>query len=398
MISTSDGPPLVCVAGGDGAGKSTQIAELAAALRARDIRPAIVSAWDALSDPIVARRLPFGRRSEVHEYVRVLGPGSRPHFMFHALHVAYERALAKSPDVILLNAYWYKYFATELAHGGDPALLRAWTLGFPPPVRTFYLRISPETALERKSLRSDYESGYGDAAAFVEFQGRSQQVLEELCAEMNWTELDGTLPPEELTNAMITGVEETLSDPSSGVAVASPGDTLLELVDASGSTIGVAEKLSAHQPPGALHRAFSVFLFDDDNRMLLQQRAATKYHSPLVWSNSCCGHPLPGEPPFVAAGRRVYEELGVVPTSLTSAGTVTYYHRDEQSGLVEHEYNHLFVGRIGAVSPDPAEVAAAAYVDLAELTRRRADATFSVWFDTVLDAATPAIERIIGTW
>lgn len=94
---------------------------------------------------------------------------------------------------------------------------------------------------------------------------------------------------------------------------------LLELVDEEGNTIGTAEKLAAHQAPGQLHRAFSVFLFDEQGRLLLQRRALGKYHSPGVWSNTCCGHPYPGEAPFAAAARRTYEELGVSPSLLAEA-------------------------------------------------------------------------------
>src|SRR5580693_119652 len=107
----------------------------------------------------------------------------------------------------------------------------------------------------------------------------------------------------------------------------------LELVDDAGQTVGVAGKLAAHQAPGHLHRAFSVFLFSAADPgfsepgpgfgasapgpapsgplMLLQRRAAGKYHSPGVWSNTCCGHPRPQEDPRAAAVRRVREELGL---------------------------------------------------------------------------------------
>jgi len=163
---------------------------------------------------------------------------------------------------------------------------------------------------------------------------------------------------------------------------------MLELVDEQGHTIGTAEKLSAHQAPGHLHRAFSVFLFDEQGRMLLQQRALGKYHSPGVWSNTCCGHPYPDEPPFVAAARRTAEELGVAPSLLTTAGTVTYDLPDAASGLVEKEYNHLFAGVVAAApQPDPAEVAATAFVTPERLAELRAEKDFSVWFGTVLDAA-----------
>ncbi|MFD7401515.1 isopentenyl-diphosphate Delta-isomerase [Streptomyces sp. NPDC059866] len=172
---------------------------------------------------------------------------------------------------------------------------------------------------------------------------------------------------------------------------------LLELVDEDGVTIGTAEKLAAHQPPGQLHRAFSVFLFDDYSRLLLQQRALGKYHSPGVWSNTCCGHPYPGEAPFAAAARRTYEELGASPALLAEAGTVRYNHPDPHSGLVEQEYNHLFVGLVQApLRPDPEEVHATAFVTPDELAERHAKDTFSSWFMTVLDAARPAIRELTG--
>ncbi|MGW5788226.1 isopentenyl-diphosphate Delta-isomerase [Streptomyces sp. NPDC003757] len=172
---------------------------------------------------------------------------------------------------------------------------------------------------------------------------------------------------------------------------------LLELVDENGVTIGTAEKLSAHQPPGRLHRAFSVFLFDERGRLLVQQRALGKYHSPGVWSNTCCGHPYPGEAPFAAAARRTHEELGVSPSLLAEAGTVRYNHPDPDSGLVEQEFNHLFVGLVQAeLRPDPEEVAGTVFVSPAELAERHARDTFSAWFMTVLDAARPAVRELTG--
>ncbi|MEV7192850.1 isopentenyl-diphosphate Delta-isomerase [Streptomyces sp. NPDC093510] len=172
---------------------------------------------------------------------------------------------------------------------------------------------------------------------------------------------------------------------------------LLELVDEDGRTIGTAEKLSAHQAPGQLHRAFSVFLFDEQGRLLLQQRALGKYHSPGVWSNTCCGHPYPGEAPFAAAARRTYEELGVSPSLLAEAGTVRYNHPDPDSGLVEQEFNHLFVGMVQSpLRPDPDEIGGTAFVTAGELAERHEREPFSAWFMTVLDAARPAIKELTG--
>ncbi|MFI6034615.1 isopentenyl-diphosphate Delta-isomerase [Streptomyces sp. NPDC051315] len=172
---------------------------------------------------------------------------------------------------------------------------------------------------------------------------------------------------------------------------------LLELVDENGVTVGTAEKLAAHQPPGQLHRAFSVFLFDEYGRLLLQRRALGKYHSPGVWSNTCCGHPYPGEAPFAAAARRTFEELGVSPSLLAEAGTVRYNHPDPASGLVEQEYNHLFVGMVQSpLRPDADEVGETAFVTPAELAERHAKDTFSAWFMTVLDAVRPAVRELTG--
>lgn len=172
---------------------------------------------------------------------------------------------------------------------------------------------------------------------------------------------------------------------------------LLELVDEQGNTIGTAEKLSAHQAPGQLHRAFSVFLFDEHGRLLLQRRALGKYHSPGVWSNTCCGHPYPGEAPFAAAARRTSEELGISPSLLAEAGTVRYNHPDPESGLVEQEFNHLFVGMVQApLRPDPEEIEETAFVTPQELAELHERAVFSAWFMTVLDAARPAIKELTG--
>ncbi|MFD7894795.1 isopentenyl-diphosphate Delta-isomerase [Streptomyces sp. NPDC059568] len=188
--------------------------------------------------------------------------------------------------------------------------------------------------------------------------------------------------PVTTANSSSNGVQETI---------------MLELVDENGNTIGTAEKLSAHEAPGLLHRAFSVFLFDEQGRLLIQRRALGKYHSPGVWSNTCCGHPYPGEAPFAAAARRTHEELGISPSLLAEAGTVRYNHPDPASGLVEQEYNHLFVGMAqSSLRPDPEEVDETVYVTPAELTGRHDRDPFSAWFMTVLDAARPAIRELTG--
>jgi isopentenyl-diphosphate delta-isomerase len=152
------------------------------------------------------------------------------------------------------------------------------------------------------------------------------------------------------------------------------------LVDAHDAPTGEAPKLEAHRQ-GLLHRAFSVFLYDSAGRMLLQQRAHAKYHSGGLWTNTCCSHPRPGEATPAAAARRLREEMGVDCRFAPAFEFV--YHASFDNGLVEHEYDHVFVGRFdGEPRPDPAEVADWRWAGIEEL-RAELEAEperFSAWF------------------
>lgn len=136
------------------------------------------------------------------------------------------------------------------------------------------------------------------------------------------------------------------------------------LVNEKDEEIGLMEKMEAHEK-GVLHRAFSVVLFQKERPeyTLLQQRAASKYHCPLMWANACCSHPRPGEKPLDAARRRVTEELGIQPPELYSAGSFLY--RAPVGDLIEHEFDHVFYGFIDAddIPYVPAEVATVAWVE-----------------------------------
>jgi isopentenyl-diphosphate delta-isomerase len=137
------------------------------------------------------------------------------------------------------------------------------------------------------------------------------------------------------------------------------------LVDAEDRELGTAAKLDAHRS-GSLHRAFSVFVFDRNGRLLLQQRALSKYHSGGLWANACCSHPRPGEAVLEAARRRLREELGVSCTLEPVFGFV--YRASLDNGLIEHEYDHVLVGRFeGTPEPDPREVADWRWAEPAEL-------------------------------
>jgi isopentenyl-diphosphate delta-isomerase len=161
----------------------------------------------------------------------------------------------------------------------------------------------------------------------------------------------------------------------------------LILVDAADRPVGGAVKLKVHEE-GALHRAFSVFVFNDRAELLLQQRAPGKYHSGGLWSNTCCGHPWEGEETASAAHVRLGEEMGF-HCPLTPVGSFVYRARVSEA-MVEHEYDHLYVGRFNrAPVPNAEEVAAWAWIGIADLLRQAHDSPhrFTAWLLKLLDWA-----------
>lgn len=160
-----------------------------------------------------------------------------------------------------------------------------------------------------------------------------------------------------------------------------PGDASERVicVDEADNPIGEAGKLDVHEQ-GLLHRAFSVFLFDGQNRLLLQRRALSKYHSGGLWANSCCGHPRPDEPIGEAAVRRTLEELGVVANLHT--GFHFRYRADLDNGMIENEFVHMMFGRhAGPLAPEPSEVASTRWISLGALAEdvSRAPSVYAPW-------------------
>jgi len=139
----------------------------------------------------------------------------------------------------------------------------------------------------------------------------------------------------------------------------------LILVDIYDNEIGTASKAAAHSQP-LLHRAFSIFLYDDREksaRLLMQKRALSKYHSPGLWANTCCSHPRLGEDLFDNAARRLMEELRISsPPPLLEIDAFVYYHQFH-TDLYEYEFDHVLVGRYsGSYQVNPAEAAEACWV------------------------------------
>ena len=113
------------------------------------------------------------------------------------------------------------------------------------------------------------------------------------------------------------------------------------LVDQNDTVTGVCEKMEAHKK-GLLHRAFSIFVFNNKGEMLLQQRAINKYHSGGLWTNACCSHPAPGEEIIPAAQRRMEEEMGFAPPIEKIFDFL--YRTEFENGLIENEFDHVLAG------------------------------------------------------
>jgi isopentenyl-diphosphate delta-isomerase len=153
------------------------------------------------------------------------------------------------------------------------------------------------------------------------------------------------------------------------------------LLDEAGRAVGTHPKATVHHARTPLHLAFSCYLLDADDRLLLTRRAGTKRTWPGVWTNSCCGHPAPGEGLADAVARRLDDELGLAVVDLRLALPAFRYRAVMADGTVENEMCPVLVGRCpdpDALAPDPAEVGASEWVPFVELRRDVASGARSV--------------------
>jgi isopentenyl-diphosphate delta-isomerase len=152
------------------------------------------------------------------------------------------------------------------------------------------------------------------------------------------------------------------------------------LVNERDEQTGTMDKMEAHRK-ALLHRAFSVFIFNGKGEMLLQQRALGKYHSPGLWTNTCCSHPRPGETVEAAAVRRLREEMGI-DTSLHKIFDFIY-RTEFDNGLTEHEFDHVYTGIYdGRLNPDKQEVKDFCFRSMEDIEEdlRQHPEKYSAWF------------------
>ena len=157
------------------------------------------------------------------------------------------------------------------------------------------------------------------------------------------------------------------------------------LVNKRDEPIGLMGKMEAHEK-GLLHRAFSVFIFNSQQEVLLQQRASCKYHSPNLWTNTCCSHPRAGETNLQAGERRLQEEMGMqVPLEEVFS---FIYKAPFDNGLTEHEYDHVLVGYSDAQPQiNPEEVASWKWLSLEAIKEDilQAPEQYTAWFKIIFE-------------
>jgi isopentenyl-diphosphate delta-isomerase len=157
------------------------------------------------------------------------------------------------------------------------------------------------------------------------------------------------------------------------------------LVDTNDTPVGQMEKLKAHLK-GELHRALSVLVFNNDGEILLQQRAFSKYHTPGLWSNTCCSHPRPGEDSLEAATRRLQEEMGFTTPLIKSFDFIYKAHFD--NGLIEHEFDHVFFGTFDgepAINPEEANDFKWVKLNILMEDMRSSPENYTVWFRIIME-------------
>jgi len=168
------------------------------------------------------------------------------------------------------------------------------------------------------------------------------------------------------------------------------------LVDEHDRPLGLMGKLDAHRK-GELHRAISILVFNDRNEIMLQQRAFTKYHTPGLWSNTCCSHPRPDESTLAAANRRLMEEMGF--GCRLDKAIEFIYRASFGNGLIEHEYDHVYIGyhnQDPVINPE--EVNAFRWISVADLMEDMSSdpELYTIWFRIIMERIMEEKPELLG--
>lgn len=200
-------PQWICITGTDGAGKSSLIELLLkdqALFEGKKVKK--VTIWDLFFLPKEEQHLFISSKKAVDLYLKSLSPESRTFFLLHCFAQALEIARKEAVDIALVDSYWYKYLATEVAYDGNLEQRLRLTASFPKPNFIFSLNVSVQTASQRKEHYSAFESGFPevvDASSFTSFQHQVQAAFQQIIAKVEHTSLDGELPLLELKKQVI---------------------------------------------------------------------------------------------------------------------------------------------------------------------------------------------------
>ena len=157
------------------------------------------------------------------------------------------------------------------------------------------------------------------------------------------------------------------------------------LVNEKDEPIGLMNKLEAHEK-AILHRAFSVFILNDKNEVMLQQRAGHKYHSPFLWTNTCCSHQRAGETNVEAGKRRLFEEMGFEAELKELFHFI--YKAPFENGLTEHELDHVMIGYSNEdpiINPDEVESWKWMTIEAVKEDMIANPNEYTVWFKIIFD-------------
>ena len=200
-------PKYICITGLDGSGKTTAIDEVINIINnKKSYKVYKISIWDIFNNSQFSKVFTVKNKSIVDEYLQKLSPLARTFFLFHCLGQAIHMANQVEADFYLIDSYWYKYYATEIAHGISPKKIDPVIKNFPKCDLVFYLNISPAKAYSRKKRVSKYEVGFKTdniQENYMLFQEKVREIFNDLKRKNKWVSLNGSKPEKDLAKQIV---------------------------------------------------------------------------------------------------------------------------------------------------------------------------------------------------